>query len=130
MNISTFQDDLLELQDFAKQLEKFIDTEHDFVEGSLVVALSSRYGSGKSTFLKMWCSAIGTAEESEAHPLVISLSAWESDYNGDPLYALSLHWRMPYRKKVRMQKVYWKQQKILDGSPQPSGRNLSTNSPE
>jgi hypothetical protein len=44
MNISTFQDDLLELKDFSTQLERFIDTEHEFVEGSLVVALSSKYG--------------------------------------------------------------------------------------
>jgi len=36
MNISTFKDDLLELEDFASRLESFIDTEVDYVEGSLV----------------------------------------------------------------------------------------------
>lgn len=89
MNISTFQDDLLELQDFAKRLERFIDTEHDYVEGGLVVALSSKFGSGKTTFLNMWRSALEEeAEGSEDKPLVISLNAWESDYNGDPLFAI------------------------------------------
>jgi len=87
MNIATFQDDLLELRDFSEQMEKFIDTEHAFVEGSLVIALSSKFGSGKSTFLRMWSSAI-EARESDIKPLVISLNAWESDYNGDPLFAI------------------------------------------
>lgn len=87
MNISTFQDDLLDLRDFSERMEKFIDTEHTFVEGSLVVALSSKFGSGKSTFLRMWSSAI-EASDSARKPLVISLNAWESDYNGDPLFAI------------------------------------------
>ncbi len=87
MNISTFQDDLLELSDFSKRMDKFIETEHAFVEGSLVVALSSKFGSGKSTFLRMWSSAI-KASDSADKPLVISLNAWESDYNGDPLFAI------------------------------------------
>jgi hypothetical protein len=87
MNIATFQDDLLELRDFSERMEKFIDTEHAFVEGSLVIALSSKFGSGKSTFLRMWSSAL-EARESDIKPLVISLNAWESDYNGDPLFAI------------------------------------------
>ena len=85
MNIATFKDDLLELHDFATRLEQFIDTEHEFVEGGLVVALSSKFGSGKSTFLKMWTSAL---EKNEEMPLVVTLNAWESDYNGDPLFAI------------------------------------------
>lgn len=85
MNISTFEDDLLGLRDFSKRLGKFIEKEHEFVEGSLVIALSSKFGSGKSTFLKMWSSDL---EELEDKRLVISLNAWESDYNGDPLFAI------------------------------------------
>ncbi|WP_158413403.1 KAP family P-loop NTPase fold protein [Haliea salexigens] len=86
MNIATFQDDLLELREFSERLGRFIDTEHEFVEGSLVVALSSRFGSGKSTFLRMWRSAMEDGDENR--PLVVSLNAWESDYNGDPLFAI------------------------------------------
>lgn len=88
MNISTFQEDLFELKSFSSRLEKFIDTEHEFVEGSLVVALNSKFGSGKSTFLKMWRSELLGEKENKNPPLVISLNAWESDYNGDPLYAI------------------------------------------
>jgi predicted KAP-like P-loop ATPase len=85
MNIETFQDDLLDLSDFAARFEKFIGTEHQFVEGGLVIALSSKFGSGKSTFLKMWTSAL---EKNEEKPLVVTLNAWESDYNGDPLFSI------------------------------------------
>ncbi len=84
MKISTFQDDLLGLEEFSHRLEKFIATEHEYVEGSLVIALTSKYGSGKTTFLEMWKSSL----EHEDKPLVISLNAWESDYYGDPLFAI------------------------------------------
>jgi len=84
MKISTFKDDLLGLEEFSHRLEKFISTEHEYVEGSLVVALTSKYGSGKTTFLEMWKSSL----ENEDKPLVISLNAWESDYYGDPLFAI------------------------------------------
>ncbi|NNJ84526.1 MAG: hypothetical protein HKP13_06260, partial [Gammaproteobacteria bacterium] len=88
INISTFQEDLLELQDFARRLEKFIETEQGFVDGSLVIALTSKFGSGKTTFLRMWKSSLEEAAEEEGKPLVISLNAWESDYYGDPLFAI------------------------------------------
>jgi len=54
LEVATFEDDLLKLKAFSQRLEEFIAVEHDYIEGSLVVALSSKYGSGKSTFLKMW----------------------------------------------------------------------------
>jgi len=88
MEISTFNDDLFELEDFSRQLDDFISTEHDYVEGSLVIALTSKYGSGKTTFLEMWKSSMSNSDNSADKPLVISLNAWESDYCGDPLFAI------------------------------------------
>ena len=85
MKISNFDDDLLELRGFADQLRRFIDIEHDFVDGSLVIALNSKFGFGKSTFLEMWRKQM---EKDTDKPLVVSLNAWESDYNDNPLYAL------------------------------------------
>ena len=90
MEVSTFDDDLLGLSEFAKRLEKFIEVEHRFVEGSLVLALSSKFGSGKTTFLKMWKSELESRDTEKKRPLVISLNAWESDYYGDPLFAIIL----------------------------------------
>ncbi len=90
MIVSTFEEDLLGLERFAKRLDKFIDTELNFVDGSLVIALSAKFGFGKTTFLEMWSSSLKKAEEEEnkPKPLVISLNAWESDYCGDPLFAI------------------------------------------
>jgi len=88
MEITTFKDDLLGLESFAEQLERFIATEHDYVDGGLVLALTSKFGSGKTTFLKMWKSSIEDVNEKTDKPLVISLNAWESDYYGDPLFAI------------------------------------------
>lgn len=88
MKISTFEDDLLELEEFANRLEQFIATEHEYIEGGLVLALTSKYGSGKTTFLEMWKSSLDNKADTADKPLVISLNAWESDYYGDPLFAI------------------------------------------
>jgi hypothetical protein len=87
LEISTFDEDLLELSEFAERLEKFIAVEQNFVQGSLVLALSSRFGFGKTTFLNMWKNKLDCSENLDK-PLVISLNAWESDYYGDPLFAI------------------------------------------
>jgi hypothetical protein len=85
MDISTFDTDLLDLRPFSQRLQKFIEMEQHFVEGSLVLALSSKFGSGKTTFFRMWQNEL---QNQEPPPLVISLNAWESDYYGDPLFAI------------------------------------------
>jgi hypothetical protein len=86
MEILTFEKDLLGLQEFAARLESFIAIEQRYVEGSLVVGLSSKFGTGKSTFLRMWKDSLQKKES--PHYIVISLNAWESDYYGDPLFAI------------------------------------------
>lgn len=84
MKIDTFEDDYFGLSGFAERLERLIRAEKHFVEGSLVVALNGNYGSGKSTFQRMWRVAL---ENDNYH--VVSLNAWESDYFGDPLFSIT-----------------------------------------
>jgi len=86
MEVSTFEDDLLNLSEFAIRLEQFIAIERYFVSGSLVLALSSRFGTGKTTFLRMWNASLKGRESDRM--IVITLNAWESDYYGDPLFAI------------------------------------------
>lgn len=86
--IKSFDDDQFELINFGERLEKFINVEQDFVEGSLVIALTAKYGSGKSTFLKMWSHAIENRQTPDNKPIIVTLNAWESDYFGDPLFAI------------------------------------------
>ncbi len=88
MKVTTFDDDLLDLRPFAARLLKFIEVEHQFVDGSLVLALNSKFGSGKTTFLQMWKADLESRADGASPPLVIPLNAWESDYFGDPLFAI------------------------------------------
>ena len=46
--------DKLGRQQFSRRLEKYLLIEHYFVEGSVVVALNGKYGSGKTFLLHMW----------------------------------------------------------------------------
>jgi hypothetical protein len=85
MHVTNFDEDLSDLRDFAQRLLRFIEVEHHFVEGSLVVGLSSKYGSGKSTFFRMWKDDL---EKADPPVTVVSLNAWESDYIGDPLFSI------------------------------------------
>lgn len=87
LEITTFDEDLLELSEFADRLEKFIEVEQNFVQGSLVLALNSKFGFGKTTFLNMWKNKLDCSDDGDK-TLVISLNAWESDYYGDPLFAI------------------------------------------
>jgi len=74
---------------FARQLESFLLTEAEFVDGSLVASLNAPFGSGKTTFLRMWKENLDSRRQSDANvPMCILLNAWEDDYCGDPLLSL------------------------------------------
>ena len=77
--------DQLGWDSFANQLTSFIQTEADFVDGSLVVSLNAEFGKGKSTFFEMWESQL---KSDVSLPDVIRLNAWESDFINDPLLAI------------------------------------------
>lgn len=85
----TFEESLIPgLREFADRLLQFIAVEHHFVEGSLVIGLNSPYGSGKTTFLTMLRNKLKTGGTALGDTIVVSLNAWESDYFGDPLFAI------------------------------------------
>lgn len=95
--VTSFEDDFLDLEPFADRLLKFIEVEHNFLEGSLVIALNGKYGSGKTTFFTMLQdklakerkSAVTADVPSEARTYsTVYVNAWESDYYGDPLFAI------------------------------------------
>lgn len=81
--------DLLGSKPFCERLERYLLVEHEYVEGSLVIALDGGFGSGKSTFIDMWRSdLIARRQQGQFCPMPIDLNAWESDYCGDPLVAI------------------------------------------
>ncbi len=86
----TFEDfDCFELKKFCDRLEAFANVEHDYVDGSLVLALNAGFGSGKTTFIEMWRnSLLSRREKGEFVPMPVVLNAWESDHCGEPLLAV------------------------------------------
>jgi len=83
------KDDCFELKSFSDRLERFIEVEHQFVEGSLVLALNGGFGSGKSTFIEMWKNSLLERRASGGFvPMPVILNAWESDHCGDSLVAI------------------------------------------
>ncbi len=87
MKIETFEEDLLNLEGFAEKLENFIKVEHRYVPESLVVSLNGGFGSGKSTFFKMWTDRLAK-NYADNKLSVVEVNAWNDDYCGDPLISL------------------------------------------
>lgn len=88
MKISTFEEDLLDLQQFAEKLESFIKVEHRYVNESLVISLNAGFGTGKSTFLKMWSDRIIKNKSKFNDIILVEVNAWNDDYCGDPLVSI------------------------------------------
>jgi len=88
MKISTFEEDLLGLDGFAEKLEKFINVEHRYVPESLVISLNGSFGSGKSTFFKMWTDRLAKKKSLDDKLFVVEVNVWNDDYCGDPLVSL------------------------------------------
>ncbi len=75
-----FQNDLLKRQEPAEVLTHIIKS----IDGPCVVAIDAGWGTGKTTFLKMWARHLRNQE----FP-VVEFNAWETDFSGDPFIALS-----------------------------------------
>jgi hypothetical protein len=77
----TFQDfDKFDRKPFADNLTKAISKFYPFYEESYVLSLNAKFGSGKTTFLKMWKEDL----ESQDYK-VIYINAWKSDFDEDPI---------------------------------------------
>lgn len=87
----SFDDDCLQINGFADQLEKYLQVDHLFVPGSLVVGLEAPFGSGKTAFLAMWTKRMRENLSSGSDgPIPVLLNAWEDDFVGDPLLSIML----------------------------------------
>jgi len=65
------------------------------VEGPCVLAIDAAWGTGKTTFIKMWSQYL----RNENFP-VIEFNAWENDFAGDPFVALSAELTDGFREYV------------------------------
>ena len=80
----TFADfDLLGLEQFGDRLKNHVVAEYPFADGSLVISLDGRFGSGKTCFLEMFEQQL-KEDEFEA----IYVNAWRNDFFDDPIVTL------------------------------------------
>ena len=75
-----FQNYLLDRKPSIENLTDLLGT----VRGPCVLALDSKWGGGKTTFLRMW-----TAHVRKEGYFVADFNAWETDHSSDPFVALS-----------------------------------------
>ena len=75
-----FQNDLLDRKPSIETLTSLLGS----LEGPCVLALDSKWGGGKTTFMKMWAAHLRNE-----HYAVVEFNAWETDFSGDPFVALS-----------------------------------------
>ena len=74
-----FLHDRLDRETPARVLTQIVSS----VEGPCVLSIDGPFGSGKSTFLRLWTQHL----KNKGFP-VVRLNAWETDYSGDPFPAL------------------------------------------
>ncbi|WP_409076068.1 P-loop NTPase fold protein (plasmid) [Pantoea sp. C3] len=76
--------DIFLRQPLSKQLESIVQRSSD---DSLVLAINDEWGTGKSTFLKLWQAQI--ENDNESNLKVIYFDAFKNDYQEDAFIALS-----------------------------------------
>lgn len=76
---SPFDNDLLDREEEIKNLTNIVQN----VEAPLVLAVNAPWGTGKSTFIRLWCAYL-----EQQNLDFIEFNAWETDFAEDPLIAL------------------------------------------
>ena len=77
---SIFKDDALDRKVLIEDLSEIISSTYE----PLVFALNAPWGTGKTTFVKMWKSYLKTNKKINS----LYFSAWEDDFSNEPLIAI------------------------------------------
>lgn len=84
-----FKNDLLGRREPAEVLTHIVGS----IDGPCVLAIDAAWGTGKTTFLKIWSQYL----LNEGFP-VVEFNAWETDFAGDPFVALSTELTNAFQK--------------------------------
>lgn len=79
-NLNSFDEDIFGRRVISENLTKIIESQDE----PIVISLDSEWGTGKTTFVKMWKHML----DSNKRFKTIYFNAWENDYIKDPLIAL------------------------------------------
>ncbi len=84
-----FKNDLLGRREPAEILTHIVGS----IDGPCVLAIDAAWGTGKTTFLKIWSQYLRNKD----FP-VVEFNAWETDFAGDPFVALSTELTNAFQK--------------------------------
>lgn len=85
-----FKYDLLNREEVAKTLTELVSS----IKGPCVMALDAPWGTGKTTFLKMWSQHL----DDNKFPVVL-VNVWETDFAKDPFVALCAELTSKFRSE-------------------------------
>jgi hypothetical protein len=80
--LSFAQFDKFDRKPFAERLTTAIETFYPFADGAYVLSLNAKFGSGKTSFLKMWQTHL---DEQDPKFTTVYINAWENDFDDEPL---------------------------------------------
>ena len=83
-NLNSFSDDKFNRKVMAENLTKIIESKSN----PIVISLDSDWGTGKTTFVKMWKNLLDTDSNYNTKFNTLYFNAWEHDYIKDPLLAI------------------------------------------
>jgi len=84
-NIIDFEKyDLFKLKAVAENFMKIIDKD----ENGTILSINSEWGTGKTTFIKMWEKMLDNDDAYKGKYETLYFNAWENDYIKDPLLAI------------------------------------------
>lgn len=77
--------DQFALSAFADRFERALLAESPFADGSLIVSLNGKFGTGKTCFLEMFKNRLEEKSKRE----VIYVNAWKNDFFNEPVVAIA-----------------------------------------
>ncbi|WP_196342150.1 P-loop NTPase fold protein [Paraclostridium sordellii] len=79
-----FKNDKFEREAIARNFMKIFDKD----QYGIVLAIDSEWGTGKTTFIKMWETLINNSDEYKDKYETLYFNSWSNDYIQDPLLAI------------------------------------------
>lgn len=83
-NDNPFKNDEFEREIIARNFMKIFNED----EEGIILSIDSNWGTGKTTFIKMWESLINNNEDYNNSYEALYFNAWDNDYMSDPLLAI------------------------------------------
>ncbi len=77
-NDNPFANDILDREKYGTTLKNVVEM---YTEGGGVIAINGDWGTGKTTFVRMWSAMLENEEFKTVY-----FNAWETDYYNDPIF--------------------------------------------